>query len=120
MADMQIAQARLLGGVWEARLTGPETEPRLSVTHLGEPIDGLTVTPDGDRAWHLRIPIPAAAVSDGVQTFLVTDTAGGQTLARFTLVAGEPLAEDLRAEIALLRAELDMLKQAFRRHAAQG
>ena len=113
MADMQIAQARLLGGVWEARLTGPEAEPRLSVTHLGEPIDG-------DRAWHLRIPIPAAAVSDGVQTFLVTETAGGQTLARFTLVAGEPLAEDLRAEIALLRAELDMLKQAFRRHAAQG
>ena len=31
-------------------------------------------------------------------------------------LAGEALAHDIRAEIDLLRAELDMLKRAFRRH----
>lgn len=42
--------------------------------------------------------------------------AGGVTLARFTLVAGQALEEDIRAELNLLRAELDLLKRAFQRH----
>ena len=37
-------------------------------------------------------------------------------LAQFTLVAGQPLDEDIRAELSLLRAELDLLKRAFQRH----
>ena len=45
--------------------------------------------------------------------------AGGEVLASFTLVAGVPLEEDLRAEISLLRAELDLLKKAFRRHVTE-
>ena len=31
-------------------------------------------------------------------------------------IAGEAVSDDLRAEVELLRAELDMLKRAFRRH----
>jgi hypothetical protein len=30
-----------------------------------------------------------------------------------------PLEEDIRAEVSLLRAELDLLKRAFRRHCAE-
>ena len=37
-------------------------------------------------------------------------------LGDFTLMAGDAVADDLRAEVELLRAELDMLKRAFRRH----
>ena len=40
-------------------------------------------------------------------------------LASFTVVMGQPLDEDIRAEMALLRAELDMLKRAFRRHCVE-
>jgi hypothetical protein len=37
-------------------------------------------------------------------------------LDRITLMAGTPLDEDLRAEIALLRDELELVKRAFLRH----
>jgi hypothetical protein len=120
MSDTQFVQARLLAGTWEARVIGTDGPPRLAVTYLGQPLDTVAVTPEGDGAWRVRVAVPPAAISDGVQTFLVTDADRGDILTSFNLVAGEPLAEDLRAEIALLRAELEMLKQAFRRHAAQG
>ncbi|MDA8740151.1 hypothetical protein N9M73_03340 [Rhodobacteraceae bacterium] len=41
-----------------------------------------------------------------------------EVLARFTLIGGDLVDQDLRAEIDLLRAELDLLKRAFRRHCA--
>lgn len=62
------------------------------------------------------MPIPAEAVADGVQTFVIFDAAGSTRLGDFTLIAGEAVSDDLRAEVELLRAELDMLKRAFRRH----
>jgi hypothetical protein len=40
-------------------------------------------------------------------------------LGSFSIVAGDALAEDIRAELSLLRAELDMLKKAFRRHCVE-
>ena len=64
----------------------------------------------------LRVPIPAELLSDGVQTFLIRDTDSGETLESFSILAGEALADDIRAEVELLREELDMLKRAFRRH----
>ncbi len=51
-----------------------------------------------------------------MQTFLITETASGVRLGSFAIVTGEPLEDDIRAELDLLRAELDMLKKAFRRH----
>jgi hypothetical protein len=54
-----------------------------------------------------------------VQTFLVREAGSGATLGHFTIVAGVPLEADLRAEVDLLRAELDMLKKAFRRHCVE-
>ena len=47
---------------------------------------------------------------------MIIDADANVKLGDFTLIAGEPLADDLRAEVELLRAELDMLKRAFRRH----
>ena len=44
---------------------------------------------------------------------------GGTVLDRITLMAGAALDEDIRAEIALLRDELELLKSAFRRHCAE-
>ena len=63
-----------------------------------------------------RVQIPQAALSEGVQTFLITDRATGEKLAHFTVITGVAMEDDLRAEVDLLRAELDMLKRAFRRH----
>ena len=40
----------------------------------------------------------------------------GDTLDSISIITGEVLSDDIRAEMNLLRAELDMLKKAFRRH----
>ncbi|KJZ19129.1 hypothetical protein [Loktanella sp. S4079] len=117
MATYKLTKNRLIAGVWEGSLTGagPET-PQLTVSHQGETIEGLTPEYEANgEIWYVKIPIPAELISDGVQTFVIQD-ANGDTLNSFALLSGEALAEDIRAEVDLLRNELDMLKQAFRHH----
>ena len=110
-----LTPTRLAGGVWEGVLRAG-AEPRLSVTHEGREVAGVGVAADGPGAWAVRVPVPAEAIADGVQTFVISDAVTGAVLGHFAVVAGDALALDLRAEIDLLRAELDLLKRAFRRH----
>ncbi|MAC82057.1 MAG: hypothetical protein CML66_28850 [Rhodobacteraceae bacterium] len=117
---MELSETVLRNAVWEGRLTGASaSEPAVSVTWLDRPVEGIDLTPEGDGRWRLRVPVPTEAVADGVQTFVIADAASGTRLASFTLIAGAPAADDIRAEIELLRAELDMLKSAFRRHCVE-
>jgi hypothetical protein len=114
---LKLTQTRIRAGVWEGVLGGAgPTAPRIEVLHLERPLTGVTVSPvpgrEGDHA--VRVPIPADLLSEGVQTFLIRSE--NETLAHFTIVTGVALEDDIRAEIDLLRAELDMLKRAFRRH----
>ncbi len=125
MSDMKLVKTRIQAGIWEGVLTTDlsyaET-PELRVTHLGQPITTVAITSDlaaGPNAWSVRIAIPPEALSDGVQTFLIEAVTTGETLTSFSIVTGEPLDDDIRAEIDLLRAELDMLKSAFRRHCVE-
>lgn len=118
---MKIEEGRITGGVWEGFLTGAAgAAPGIEALHAGRAIEGVEVLPASGKAggFTVRVPIPAWALNDGVQTFLVQ--ADGVTLAQFTLIAGQPLDEDIRAEIGLLRAELDLLKRAFQRHVREG
>ena len=57
-------------------------------------------------------------LSDGVHSCVIF-LATGEKIGDFTVIAGEILAGDLRAEIAQLRAELDLLKTVVRRELAQ-
>ena len=111
----RLVATRLAGGVWEGLLHGFTEEPRVLATHGGQELPGVTVAA-GNGGWVVRVPVPAETLAEGVQTYLVADAATGEVLGSFALVAGEALSLDLRAEIDLLRAELDMLKRAFRRH----
>ena len=92
--------------------------PVVEALHGGRAVEGVTVEPAGAGRFAVRVPIPAWALNEGVQTILVQ--ADGARLAVITLVAGEPLDEDIRAELVLLRAELDLLKRAFQRHVREG
>jgi hypothetical protein len=114
-----LTQTRIADGIWEGVLTGSGNPGQLEALHQGRRLEGLTVMPAPNAAEsHLvRLPIPPAILSEGVQTVLLQS--GDDVLASFTLIAGAPLEEDLRAEISLLRAELDLLKKAFRRHVAE-
>lgn len=122
MADWTLAKLGFRAGVWEGRIAAPSksaARPEIEVQAMGAPVPAAEARPDGKGAWLLVVPIPAEALGDGIATFLVFDKASGTTLASFAIAAGEPADDDLRAELALLRAELDMLKKAFRRLAAR-
>ena len=114
---MKCERGRISGGVWEAVVTGAEA-PVIEALHGGRSVEGVTVEADRPGRYTVRVPIPAWAVNEGVQTILVQ--AGGERLAAITLVAGEPLDEDIRGEVSFLRAELDVLKRAFQRHVREG
>ena len=116
---LTLTKTRLIEGAWEGVLTGAtgDEPPAITVTHFDSAIDGVTLEklPDGS-GWRVRVPIPPEVISDGVQTFVIRAEGSEETLDSFSILAGEALSEDIRAEIELLRAELDMLKRAFRRH----
>lgn len=119
MTEMTLTQTRIANGVWEGVLSGVGDPPMIEALHQGQALDGVEVTAVPGKAGRhaVRVPIPAGILSEGVQTVLLQS--GGAVLAQFTIIAGVPLEEDLRAEISLLRAELDLLKRAFRRHCAE-
>lgn len=97
-----------------ARTTAP---PEVVIIHQSLPLPDVTLTRDSaEGAWRLRVPIPPELLSEGVQSFLVKDEVTGDTLDAFAIVTGTPLEDDIRAEVMLLRDELDLLKRAFRRH----
>lgn len=119
MGDLTLTKTRMKEGVWEGLLRRDgdgDTPPEITVTLDEQPISGVEVIPDQAGGWALRVAVPVAAIADGVQTFLIRDKQANEKLGSFTLIAGEALDDDIRAEIDLLRAELDMLKRAFRRH----
>ena len=118
MSDPTLTKARLIGGVWTGILTGHDGEaaPELKLSHKGDALPGLSTARQTDGSWIVEAAVPADRLADGVQTFVISDAASGATLASFAFLAGEALADDIRAEMDLLRDELDMLKRAFRRH----
>jgi hypothetical protein len=104
-------------GILRSRNKGLQN-PSLEMIHLGNVVGEVHVEPigtDGDN-WEVRAEIPSEFLMDGVQTFLFVLAGQTEILDRFSVITGEPLEEDLRAEIQLLREELDMIKRAFRRH----
>jgi hypothetical protein len=122
MAELTLTKTRIQAGIYEAVLKSDSADaPEIAAFHLEQKLDGLSVTDDPslDQTWHVRLEIPSDLLTDGVQTIVLAEVETGETLGRFTIITGEPLDDDLRAEIDLLRAELDMLKKAFRRHCVE-
>jgi len=121
MAEFKLTRTRIRAGQYEGVLTTKarrKTPPKLDASLLGTVLTSATVSADSNdpKKWKVRVNIPAIAISDGVQTFTIQIAAGGEALDSFAIIAGEALQDDFRADIALLRAELEMLKQAFRAH----
>ncbi len=123
MSAFELSKTRLFEGVWEGVLTavGDNLEqPDLGVTHLDKPLGELRLKETGEpNQWSVCVPIPVELIGDGAQTFLIFDKNTGETLDSFTIIAGDAVTDDIRAEVALLRAELDMVKRAFRRHCVE-
>lgn len=117
MSRSHLTKLRMSNGVWHGRLTGAGDEASVVVTHLGAELPGVILTRT-DEGHEVSVPIPAASLSDGVQTFVLTDGQTGQVLTSFAILCGDVLDQDLRVEVDLLRQELELLKRAFRRQFA--
>lgn len=118
MSTLELIKTTIKMGVWHGVITGAGSDaPQIVVALHDAPIDGVSVTPNSlEGAWTLSVQIPPDAIADGVQTLLIIDAVRDEQIGHITLLAGDVLSDDIRAEMDLLRAELDMLKRAFRRH----
>lgn len=118
MTTLVLTKTKMMQGVWQGLITGAgDIRPTLDITHQQTPVEGVTLAHNADADhWQIMIPIPTDAIADGVQTLVIKDKVTDEKLGHVTLLAGEALGDDIRAEMDLLRAELDMLKRAFRRH----
>ncbi len=120
-AKFRLTKRQIVGGgydgVLRASAKGQRT-PAIEMIHLGNVVSSVSVEPIGTdgQEWTVSAKIPMEFLVDGVQTFLFVFAGKTDILDHFSMITGEPLENDLRGEIDLLRAELDMLKRAFRRH----
>ncbi|WP_293574671.1 hypothetical protein [Phaeobacter sp.] len=123
MSALQLHQTRFENAQWEGRVVGDpaaEHPPQIEARHLDRLLsDVILEGTETEGEWRLAIPIPTELIREGVQTIVIHERTSGDKLGDFSLVCGEPSAADLRVEMDLLRAELDMLKRAFRRHCVE-
>jgi hypothetical protein len=122
MSQYTLTKTGLSNGIYTATLAGRASDaaPEVSIMFRDTPLQGVEVTAaDSPGAWTLRARIPDSALSDGIQVFLVIDSASGARLGDFAVIAGDGADDALRTEVELLRAELDLLKRAFRRHCVE-
>lgn len=117
-----LIRVRLRGGRYEGLLNcASSTGTGIEALHEGKVIAAAMLSPDEGRAgsWRVTLQLPPEVISEGVQVISLRSTASGDVLDRITLMAGAPLDEDIRTELALLRDEIEVLKRAFRRHCAE-
>lgn len=117
MSTLVVTQTEFISGRWRGRVEGSTTAPSITILDPdGSALEGLRVTSatGAKNSWDIEIDLPRDALSDGTQIYLVTDPETQAVLHRITIIAGTPASDDLRAEIAALRAEMDQLRAAFR------
>ena len=103
----------LRDGVWTVRLEGAGTPPKLEASHHHRSIPDLAVE-ESDGARTVRVTLPRAVMSDGLQSVHLIDKTDGTTLAALHVAAGKQVSIDMAAELALLRDELNLLKRSLR------
>lgn len=119
MTELTLTKDKLRSGVWEGTLRGPaEAVPTLALRHNDQVVPGLELEPQEAGCWTVRVPVPVDLIDDDFRTFVIVDEAQNAILASFAIFAGEQLSGHLQTDVDLLRAELDLLKRAFRQHFA--
>lgn len=113
--QMQVVDLRIAAGRCTGRVVGAgNAEPRLEMKAGDLAFSVPDVSRDGSD-WSFAVDLPATLLSDGAQAVTILDAGSGAQIGAFRLSIGEGLAYDLRAEVAQIRAELDLLKAAVRR-----
>lgn len=106
-------------GCWSGELIAATPPARVALVHRGNAVAQASLRQIGPDRWILSADLPGTVVDQGAQAVALVagdpGDAGSQVLGHLTLVAGTVIADDVLAEVAQLRAELDLLKREFRR-----
>ncbi|MEL6582622.1 MAG: hypothetical protein AAFQ36_02215 [Pseudomonadota bacterium] len=96
--------------------------PLLELLARGEVVAVADPQPIESETDHFsfRFEVPGKVLTDGVLTLIVRAEGASEGLASVPVAVGEALDGDILAELDLLRAELDMLKKAFRQNLGVG
>ena len=102
MSTLTLTPTKMRRGVWERMISNSQTGvPQVTVTHLDKPVPGFELAENkDDNLWLLQVPVRVDAIEDGVQIFIIFDAVDGTQAGHFTLIAGEALGDDIRAETA--------------------
>jgi hypothetical protein len=116
-----IAKLRFADGVWQG-LVHSDEKPALHLYLGAKDLGPLELSADGqgEKTWTLAIAVPAEAIGDGANVLSVCAPPDLQPLVMIPVVCGEMQRGDMVAEVALLRAELDILKRSLRSLARGG
>ncbi len=110
-----LTQSRLRTGLWEFSLSS-NAAPELIASHEGQVLPDLHCAPGPEaEIWRCSLSIPPAILNEGLQTIVIRTT-DGTTIGSLAILSGEALADDIRAEVDLLRSELDLLKAVVRQY----
>ena len=117
--SLRIEPTRFAEGIWRALLSQPSDlkapPPKIEVLLQRSPIRGVRVDPlNKENCYKLSVPIPANSVGFGTYMPMFVEQGSSKVLSRIVLSGGNLNGEDLRAEMAELRAEIDLLKRLFR------
>ena len=120
-----IEPTRFAEGIWRALLSQSSDlkapPPKIQVLLQGRPIRGVRVDAlDMENCHELSVPIPPEAVGFSTYMLLIVEQGSSKVLSRMLLSGGDLNGEDLRAEMAKLRAEIDLLKRLFRASCKSG
>lgn len=111
----------LIGGTYRGLLVGEGEPPALEMAMGDEVLGHLMQVPvKGAKAkgqWQVEGDIGTGVLTEGTRTVVIRGE--GQVLDALTVIAGLGAQDDLRAEVDALRAELALLKAAFRRHVTE-
>lgn len=122
MTDLTLTRIRIENGIYRGILQVGSANKSFQISAIldGDPIGVLALTPVPNKSQECRLEIelPSNVLNEGVHQIAVVDLATNTILDSFALILGHPEAEDFRSEVALLRAELELLKKALRSVAA--
>ncbi len=116
--DPILILSTLDSGQWRVVLHDPRGRPEVEVWLGEQRLPGLVVTEEAPGQWRAQLPVPVDVLSDGVHVLVLRSGTTGRVLGHLPVSAGVAASADLADEVAVLRAELEMVKAALRRLAA--
>ncbi|MDJ0858835.1 MAG: hypothetical protein QNJ03_07140 [Dinoroseobacter sp.] len=115
---MTLVQTSFKKAVWTGRLKrkDPGPTPALRASLNGTlPLELEIAAAAGlAQTWNVQLRVPDEGLTEGTHLILIEDQEACEILYRIPIIAGIAASDDMRAEIAALRAELDQLRSAFR------